>query len=58
MSQQIHENQTEICSYDEVADFLNGIISIQSYPTVDNRSEVTASGVVSCNDTIRMMRGF
>ena len=58
MSQQIHENQTEICSYDEVADFLNGIISIQSYPTVDNRSEVTASGVVSCNGTIRMMRGF
>ena len=47
MSHEIHENQTEICSYDEIADFLNGTISLQSYPTADNRSEVTASGVVS-----------
>ena len=47
ISQEIYGNQTETCSSEEVAEFLNGIIAIQPFPTADDRYVQTKSGMAS-----------
>ena len=47
ISQEIYGNQTDTCSSEEVAAFLNGVIAIQPFPTADDRYVQTKSGMVS-----------
>ena len=47
ISQEIYGNQSQTCSSEEVAEFLNGVIAIQSFPTADDRYVQTKSGMVS-----------
>ena len=47
ISQEVYGNQTDTCSSEEVAAFLNGVIAIQPFPTADDRYAQTESGMVS-----------